>query len=221
MKCSEGCITNLIWQMIQIKIFQESTEQILINSMHLELDVWPMLDTAVGVKEASTLRRCWAWSCSPEALGSRGLCPSSWLQPPASLEMGVGARAPSHHDDAPCTQAGSEGRVTPETSTAGDNSIPCFLQINKKCSIFKFVLLACSGTLGQPGHIPRLLACSHHLLLNNECYTRACVTTPHFPHHELDNRTPQSILKYLWCTHTLLVREIMPGSDESTEEWGV
>lgn len=76
-KCSEGCITNLIWQMIQIKIFQESTEQILINSMHLELDVWPMLDTAVGVKEASTLRRCWAWSCSPEALGSRGLCPSS------------------------------------------------------------------------------------------------------------------------------------------------
>lgn len=115
MKCSEGCITNLIWQMIQIKIFQESTEQILINSMHLELDVWPMLDTAVGVKEASTLRRCWAWSCSPEALGSRGLCPSSWLQPPASLEMGVGARAPSHHDDAPCTQAGSEGRVTPET----------------------------------------------------------------------------------------------------------
>lgn len=39
-KCSEGCITNLIWQMIQIKIFQESTERTLINSMHLELDVW-------------------------------------------------------------------------------------------------------------------------------------------------------------------------------------
>lgn len=44
---------------------------------------------------------------------------------------------------------------TRNRSTAGDNSIPCFLQINKKCSIFKFVLLACSGTLGQPGHLPR------------------------------------------------------------------